>query len=330
MYNNKEGREKMKKFLSSCMLGVLFVNLFSVSAYADSTEFLEHCKENYTEVVVDVEADDVRISQIENLWNDRSVITEEDIAAAETYKTQNGKDMYYGLTVKVTELAPFAMQADSWSPDMGTKPDNMMSLVPNEKINRDASLKALCTEDNYYKYLNVVSVEPTDSNWYVVSLEKYSIMDGNKQLAGVALGSQEAYTVTFDIPKEYSETTDLKMAKIDNANTSATYVEDIDNDASTYTISTTCSASFVFVGKAHYDYDNGRPTLGEVGSTQEMQTLATDAPEQTDTPNRNTNTATPDDGTAPKTNDSVNVVIYILAMAFSCLLLSVSRRKCEQ
>lgn len=224
----------MKKLIIYFLAATLLITTFCTTVCADTSEFIEQCRNNYTYILAE---DSVEVNGFENLWDDRTIITEEDLTYAENYNSENEEAMRYALKLKINYIEPFIK--------IGAIDSNGVeytNIFPNSMISEDASLSAICTDANYQAHSGI---ESADSYWYVVSIEKYDV-HGEEHLIAAACTSDEQYNISFPIPSKYSECTDLKLARIMDGQVS--YVSDMDSDNTTYTISATGSAAYVFVG----------------------------------------------------------------------------------
>lgn len=307
----------MKKIILYLTI-VLLVTLFCTTAYAADNDFIEQCRNDYTYILAD---DSVVVNGFENLWDDKSLISDEDIAEAEKYNSENEEKMYYALKLKVNYLEPFTSVRS-----VDQNGVESITIIPNSIIAGDASLSAICTDANYQAYS---TIESADSYWYVVSIEKYDVHN-DEILTAAACNSTEKYDISFQIPEKYSESTDLRLVKI--ADGQIAYVSDIDSNAATYTVSANGSAAYVFVGTRNKN-DNAYTTEEEIVITAEPS----QEPINNDNPMVNNTDENVDKGainsgktTAPQTGDSANSVILLLSVLFSCLVIICSRKRCKQ
>lgn len=311
----------MKKTITYLLTIITLVTSMCLTAYAEDTDFLEECRANHTYILAE---DKVKINGFEKLWDDRSVITEEEINALEENNKayEDDEDMYMALKLKVTYLQPFFV---TYHYDASTK-EETKQIYPNSMIAEDASLTALCTEANYEA---AETIKNTNHCWYVLSVEKYNErMDGYVGSVKVACDSLESYEVSFTIPSEYSKSADLRMIRISNGQVS--YVDDIDSDEATYTVNVTGSAAYAFAGTKEDKNDGMNTSEADIGYITEptqvpadnnaSNTIETDKSQAGNDSNRSGKV------TAPQTGDKGNLPLVMLSALFGCLAMVCLRK----
>lgn len=299
----------MKKGIAYLLTIILMFTAFCTTAIAEEISFIEECKINHTFVLTN---DSATVSGVEKLWDDRTLITEEDIVNAEAYNSENEDQMYYALKVKINYFRPF-MSVQS----IDANGVETTTIIPDSIISSDASLTAICTDENFQAYSEISSA---DFDWFVVSVEKYDV-HGEEYLTAAACNTVEEYNVSFKIPSKYSESTDLKMVKIMNGQVS--YVDDIDFDATTYTVTATGSAAYVFVGTRNPD-NNVNMAGGNATDVQSTQ-LPDINSNEIDTSEVNHNGKV----VAPQTGDLFNPIFMLLLMLVACLGIAICKKNAE-
>lgn len=313
----------MNKRLIIIITSLIMVSLISITTVADSKEFIDYCKENHTVINTDSPQNNVSINGFENLWNDRSIISDTEISDALTNNESNEDKIYYSLKLNVVCFEPFmeVYEKDAITGEERTR------VFPSGRIYEEASLETLCTEANYNAYK---TIESADYDWYVISIEKYLIRLNDEEQIRVACDSIDTYNISFTIPSYYEGCKNLKLAKISNGQVS--YMEDIDTDDNTFTITAKGSAAYVFSGKKN-QVGGYNPTIGEADVA--IVTTETPAPSQdiiirtpipTDTNNNSGQV------TAPQTTDLNNPVVptcLLLTGAMVLILLRKNKEKIE-
>lgn len=314
----------MKKVIS-LIIAIILVVASNIGVMADNTEFIDYCKENYS--IVDIQGETkVSVNGLDKLWDDRSVVSEDELTEVQNYNNENEDKMYYAINLKAANhgLGIYTVEHDS------STGEEKHHILPTDAVAQDVAFSKIFN-DNVNAY---ISIEKADSVWCYVSLEKHLIKGNNEEVVGTVLSSQESYTITFEIPSYYKGSEDLKLAKLSDGQ--VTYFDGVDSNAETYTITTNGSAAYVFAGTRVQTGDSDvvtEPAIGDVDPvpTTEPQDEVTPTHEVSDPTN-----PTPDDTgnnsgktTAPQTSDTNEILLFSLMTLIAVLGLIYSKNKCR-
>lgn len=305
----------MKKIISIITAGIIIV-MSSISVMADNTEYIDYCKENLT--FVDIEGDAVTLTDAEKLWDDRTVISGEELTEVQNYNNENEDKKDYSIKVKVLHQS-VGFSTLAYDPSTGKEDHN---IYPDDNVKNDAGFSKMFY-DNIDAFFNL---EKTDNVWCFVSIEKHLIENDNDQVISYACDSHENYTLTLDIPSYYKGSEDLKLIKLVNGQ--ATYFENIDSAAETCTVTSNGSAIYIFSGtRVKSDSDSDGAIEPVIGVNTNKETDSQQNQSINETPEQSISVDNSGCATAPKTADTNSIIAPVILLFMSTMVLFVLHKK---